>query len=122
VLFHSVLVNLLDNAVKYTPAGTPVELVGRRAGGDPEVGAGRVELIVADRGPGLAAGELERIFEKFVRGSTYASQRGVGLGLTICKSIVEAHGGTIRARARDGGGAEFVISLPAVAARSDPGS
>jgi two-component system, OmpR family, sensor histidine kinase KdpD len=112
VLFQSVLVNLLDNGAKYTPVGTPLSLLGRRAAGSP---GGRVELIVADRGPGLAAGELESIFGKFVRGSTHASQRGVGLGLTICKRIVEAHGGTIRARSRDGGGAEFVIALPAVA-------
>jgi two-component system sensor histidine kinase KdpD len=110
VLFHSVLVNLLDNAVKYTPAATPITLAARA------IAPARVELVVADRGPGLAPGEHERVFEKFVRGSTHGSQRGVGLGLTICKRIVEAHGGTIGARARAGGGGEFVVTLPAVTA------
>jgi two-component system sensor histidine kinase KdpD len=125
VLFQSVLVNLLDNAVKYTPPGTPITL--RAHGfvppivddGDDRPRGPRVEIVVADRGPGLEAGELERVFEKFVRGTAHGSQRGVGLGLTICKQIVEAHGGTIRARARDGGGAEFVVTLPAVALAAD---
>jgi len=123
VVFQSALVNLIDNAVKYSPAGSPIELGARR--GAPHAGEGGrapargdaphgvVEMVVADRGPGLAPGESERVFEKFVRGAAHGARRGVGLGLTICRRIVEAHGGTIRARARAGGGAEFVITLPA---------
>jgi two-component system sensor histidine kinase KdpD len=112
VLFQSVLVNLLDNAAKYTPPASAVTLRAQGvAGADPEM----VELVVADRGPGLTEEERERVFEKFVRGSTRGSQRGVGLGLTLCRRIVEAHGGTIRAGAREGGGAEFVMRLPAAA-------
>jgi len=124
VLFHSVLVNLLDNAVKYTPAATPITLSARNVAAGPVApGSGAaalgVELVVGDRGPGLASGEHERVFEKFVRGAAHGAQRGVGLGLTICKRIVAAHGGAIRARARDGGGAEFVVTLPAVAAPAE---
>jgi len=122
VVFQSALVNLLDNAVKYTPAGSPIELLARRgpladaadgAGAPRPAPHGTVEIVVADRGPGLAPGETERVFEKFVRGAAHGARRGVGLGLTIARRIVEAHGGTIRARARAGGGAEFVITLPA---------
>jgi len=121
VVFQSALVNLLDNAVKYTPAGSPIDLLARRgppaaadgAGAPRPAPHGTVEIVVADRGPGLAPGETERVFEKFVRGAAHGARRGVGLGLTIARRIVEAHGGTIRARARTGGGAEFVITLPA---------
>jgi len=122
VVFQSALVNLLDNAVKYTPAGSPVELLARRgrpadaadgAGAPRPAPHGTVEIVVADRGPGLAPGETERVFEKFVRGAARGARRSVGRGLTIARRIVEAHGGTIRARARAGGGAEFVITLPA---------
>jgi two-component system sensor histidine kinase KdpD len=72
---------------------------------------GRVEIVVADRGPGIPAGEEQRVFEKFYRGSG-ASAGGVGLGLAICKGIVTAHGGQIFVRNRSGGGAEFHIQLP----------
>jgi two-component system sensor histidine kinase KdpD len=105
VLFEQVLVNLLDNAIKHTPPGTPI-LIGAAAGG------GGTEIEVADRGPGIAPGDEEALFEKFRRGAT-AQARGSGLGLAICRGIVEAHGGTIRAAARDGGGAVFTIALPA---------
>lgn len=108
VLFQSVLVNLIDNAIHYTPSGTPITLAAV-----PLDGGARVELSVADRGPGLAADEQESVFEKFTRGTARAASRGVGLGLTIARRIVEAHGGTIRARARLGGGAEFAVVLPA---------
>jgi two-component system sensor histidine kinase KdpD len=69
-----------------------------------------VEVVVADRGPGLPAGEEERIFEKFVRGA--GTGRGVGLGLAICRAIVAAHGGRIWAENRTGGGAAFRFTLP----------
>ena len=104
VLFEQVFVNLLDNAVKYTPAASPVEISARASDNE-------LEIEVADRGPGIAPGEEERIFEKFHRGA-HAGGGGVGLGLPICRGIVQAHGGTIVAANREGGGAEFRIRLP----------
>lgn len=104
VLFEQVIVNLLENAAKYTPARSPIDVRGSRRGAS-------VVVEIADRGPGIAEGSEERIFEKFHRGE-HVAIGGVGLGLSICKAIVEAHGGTIRAGAREGGGARFVITLP----------
>ncbi len=106
VLLEQVLVNLLENAVKYTPAGSPIEIRARmRPGG--------VEVVVADRGPGIPLGEEQRIFEKFYR-SPGAPGGGVGLGLAICRGIVMAHGGQLFADNRQGGGAEFRFQLPVV--------
>ncbi|HEY6000117.1 MAG TPA: DUF4118 domain-containing protein [bacterium] len=104
VLFEQVFVNLLDNALKYTPAGSPLAVGARFT-------SGAVEIEVADRGPGIPAGQEERVFEKFQRG---AQERGggTGLGLPICRGIVEAHGGTLVAANREGGGAVFRIVLP----------
>lgn len=104
VLFEQAFVNLLDNAVKYTPAGTPLAIGAR-------VADHVMEIQVADRGPGIPEGQEERIFEKFNRG-TQTGSSGVGLGLPICRGIVEAHGGTISAANREGGGAVFLIRLP----------
>jgi len=104
VLFEQVFVNLLDNAVKYTPAGSPIDIDARAA--DREL-----EIQVADRGPGIAPDERERIFEKFHRGA-HAGGGGVGLGLPICRGIVQAHGGTLVADDRPGGGTVFRIRLP----------
>jgi two-component system, OmpR family, sensor histidine kinase KdpD len=108
LLMEQVLVNLLENAVRYTPAGSPIEITARRLGE-------QVEIRVADEGPGLPAGTEQRLFEKFFRGTLAQpdSRRGVGLGLAICRGVVKAHGGTITARNRPGGGAEFLIALPA---------
>ena len=103
VLFEQVLWNLLENAVKHTPEGTPIDLVA--SGGEREV-----SIEVADRGPGIPPAILPRIFEKFVRAS--AGEGGVGLGLAIVRGIVRAHGGTIAALAREGGGALFRVSVP----------
>jgi two-component system sensor histidine kinase KdpD len=106
VLLEQVFVNLLENAAHYTSPGSRIELHARRVGD-------RVEIVVADDGPGLPAGSEERVFEKFYRAaSTPDGRRGVGLGLAICKAIVEAHGGRITARNRPSGGAEFIIALP----------
>jgi two-component system sensor histidine kinase KdpD len=104
VLFEQVLVNLVDNAIKHTPPGTPIEI------GAHEVGSG-IAIEVADRGSGIPAGFEEVLFEKFQRGSDAGSQ-GSGLGLAICRGIVEAHRGTIRAARRAGGGAVFTVLLP----------
>ncbi|HVP13927.1 MAG TPA: sensor histidine kinase KdpD [Terriglobales bacterium] len=105
VLIGQVLFNLLENAVKYTPAGAPIEV--RAALED-----GALQLEVADRGPGLPEGEEERVFEKFYRGRREGEPSGVGLGLSICRGIVEAHGGRIVARNREGGGSVFRVTLP----------
>jgi len=104
ILLQQVLVNLLENAAKYTPPGTEITVSARE--GDREV-----EIIVADSGPGLSAGEDEKIFGKFYR-AEQGRGGGVGLGLTICKGIVTAHGGRIWATARSEGGAAFHFTLP----------
>jgi two-component system, OmpR family, sensor histidine kinase KdpD len=106
VLIEQVLVNLLDNAAKYTPPGTPVEITATVEGGEAVV-------RVADHGPGLAAGEEQQIFDKFVRGAAAApGRRGAGLGLAICRAIVEIHGGRIWAENRPEGGARFTFTIP----------
>ncbi len=99
-----VFINLLENAAKYTPAGTPIEIAGTLAG--PEL-----RLVVADHGPGLPPGQEEKIFEKFYQGRP-GTARGAGLGLAICRSIIEAHNGRITAKNRPEGGAEFSFTLP----------
>jgi two-component system sensor histidine kinase KdpD len=103
LLIEQVLMNLLDNAIKYTPEGTPLELSAEVKGND-------VVMELADRGPGIPPGDEERIFEKFVRRAAVGS--GIGLGLTICKAIVNAHGGQIWAESRPGGGSVFRFTLP----------
>ena len=105
VLMERVLANLLENAVKYTPPGTPIEIAAR-------VADGRLEVSVSDEGPGIPAGQEEAIFEKFVRGVAESATPGVGLGLAISRAIVEAHGGTIRARKGRARGACFTFTLP----------
>jgi two-component system, OmpR family, sensor histidine kinase KdpD len=105
VLIERVLVNLLENAAKYTPPGTPIE-IGATASGD------AVELHVDDRGPGLPRGREEAIFRKFERGQKESATPGVGLGLAISRSIAEAHGGSLRAANREAGGARFTLRLP----------
>jgi two-component system, OmpR family, sensor histidine kinase KdpD len=104
VLFGQVLWNLLENAAKYTAPGTPLDLAAFEE-------EGAVIIEVRDRGPGIPPGEEERIFEKFYRGKSN-SARGAGLGLPICRAIVQAHRGTIQALPRKGGGAIFQIRLP----------
>lgn len=105
VLMERVLVNLLENAVKYTPEGTPIELRGTALPDE-------VELSVCDQGPGLPIGREEDLFKKFERGHRESSTSGVGLGLALCRAIVVAHGGSIRAAAAPGGGACFVMRFP----------
>jgi two-component system sensor histidine kinase KdpD len=106
VLLGQVVVNLLENAVKYTPPGTPLEI-------SAHVTAEDVELDVCDRGPGFAPGQEQQIFEKFFRGESQGA-RGAGLGLAICKAIMTAHRGRIQAANREGGGACFRLQLPLV--------
>ena len=105
VLSEQVLINLLDNALKYTPGDSPVDI-------SASTDDGVLAVEVADRGPGLVAGDEQRVFEKFYRSPTVPA-RGSGLGLSICKGIVEAHGGRIEAANRPGGGTVFRFVLPA---------
>jgi two-component system sensor histidine kinase KdpD len=105
VLIEQVFINLLDNAVKYTPTGTPIEISAALLDG-------AVRVDVADHGPGLPPGEEARIFEKFYRVPGATSTSGVGLGLTICRGIITAHGGRIWAENRPGGGALLRFTLP----------
>jgi two-component system sensor histidine kinase KdpD len=106
VLLQQVLVNLLDNADKYTPKGRPIDILVEASPQD-------LLIAVADRGPGIPEDLRDRIFEKFFRVHAESAQSGVGLGLAICRAIVEAHGGDIRAENRGGGGAVFRLRLPA---------
>jgi len=110
VLIAQVLGNLVENAIKHTPPGTPMEI---RAG----TSDGKLIVRVRDHGPGLPSGEETRVFEKFHRVRAEEAQSGFGLGLSICKYIVEAHGGSIDATSIDAssdadGGAEFRFELP----------
>jgi two-component system sensor histidine kinase KdpD len=104
ILIEQLLVNLLENALRYAPAGA-LEIAAKRCDGG-------VEITVADRGPGLPAEVRAQPFEKFVRGAG-ARGPGVGLGLAICHGIASAHGGAISAEPRPGGGTIFRVRIPA---------
>lgn len=105
---RQVVANLVDNAVKYTPAGGSVWL-GAEARGS------RVAITVRDTGPGIPPGEQEKIWQRLYRGDHSRSQRGLGLGLSLVKALVEAHGGTVAVANHPGGGAVFTVELPAAA-------
>ncbi|MES2150256.1 MAG: two-component system sensor histidine kinase KdpD [Pseudomonadota bacterium] len=105
VLIERVLCNLLENAAKYTPVGSHIVVVARPHGA-------WMNVTVYDNGPGLPPGREEAVFEKFTRGERESAKPGVGLGLAICRAIVEAHGGKIDACASPEGGAGIVFSLP----------
>jgi two-component system sensor histidine kinase KdpD len=104
VQIEQVLVNLLDNAIKYTPAGSPISILATATDR-------AVTIEVADRGPGLAPDQQTKVFEKFDR-SGLGDGRGTGLGLAICEGIVRAHGGRIWAQNMPEGGVAFLFSLP----------
>jgi two-component system sensor histidine kinase KdpD len=114
VLIEQVFINLLENSIKYAPSDSPIDL-------SASVNGAAIVIEVADRGPGLPPGDEQRIFEKFYRARAPASPNGsgVGLGLTICRGIVEAHGGRIWAENRAGGGAAFRFTLPIKAEEKD---
>jgi two-component system sensor histidine kinase KdpD len=105
ILIEQVMFNLIENAHKYAPPERPIDVSAVIDGRD-------LRLEVADRGAGLASGEEARVFEKFYRGATRSARPGFGLGLTVCRGMVEAHGGTIAAANRPGGGAVFTVRLP----------
>ena len=105
VLIEQVLINLVDNAIKYTPPESPIEVSAEDTGA-------AVLIEFADRGPGLPPGEERHIFEKFHRAEVTPPVRGAGLGLAICRGIVQAHGGRIWAENRPGGGVTVRFTLP----------
>ncbi|MDR3388463.1 MAG: sensor histidine kinase KdpD [Rudaea sp.] len=108
VMIGQVLGNLVENAQKHTPPGSAIHIAVTHE-------RGTIAVSVRDEGPGLPAGMERRIFEKFQRGNDEGAQSGFGLGLTICKAIIEAHDGSISARNLAGGGAEFRFTLPLTA-------
>ena len=105
VLIEQVLLNLLDNALKFSPAGSALAIRGW-------VEAGQAHLSVADQGPGFRGGEEARVFDKLYRGSLSGLASGAGLGLAICRGIALAHGGSIQAATGPQGGARVTLSLP----------
>jgi two-component system sensor histidine kinase KdpD len=105
VLVERVLCNLLENAAKYSPAGSTIAIGAR-------VADGFAHVSVSDEGRGFPAGRHEELFGVFVRGERESNVPGTGLGLAICRAIVEAHGGTIGAEDRPGGGAQVTFTLP----------
>ncbi|HEX9116158.1 MAG TPA: sensor histidine kinase KdpD [Anaerolineae bacterium] len=104
-LIVQALYNVVDNALKYSPAGTPID-IGAGAAGD------SIRIEIADRGVGISGDDLPHIFDKFYRVQNPGGVKGTGLGLSITKGIVEAHRGTISAAARPGGGTVITIVLP----------
>ncbi|MFY9344698.1 MAG: ATP-binding protein [Planctomycetota bacterium] len=105
LLIEQLVVNLLENAARYAPPASPIE-VGVHHAGD------CIRIHVADRGPGVPASQRERVFEKFYRGGTSRRAAGAGLGLAICRAIAQLHGGRIWVEERPGGGAMFQVELP----------
>jgi two-component system sensor histidine kinase KdpD len=105
IAFERVLVNLLDNAAKYTPRGSTISVRAKASGNI-------MRLFIEDNGLGLPKRDHEQLFEAFTRGARESTITGVGLGLALCRTIVAAHGGTIRAEQLLPHGASFEISLP----------
>jgi len=106
-LMEEVLTNLIDNAIKYSPKGGKITISGRNIGKE-------VRVTVADEGIGIPKEDMKRIFERFQRTdrSVVKKVKGIGLGLYICKSIVEAHGGRIEVASKVGKGSQFTFTLP----------
>lgn len=105
VLIEQVLTNLIENAIKYTPAGSPIDI-------SAELLVSKLTITVSDYGRGIPQGMEAKVFDKFYRLESESHQGGVGLGLTLCRTIIEAHGGTIYAANQYGKGASFIINLP----------
>jgi two-component system sensor histidine kinase KdpD len=105
VLIEQVLANLIENAIKYTPPGSPIDI-------SAELLPTALIITVSDYGLGIAKGMEEKIFDKFYRVEAETLQNGVGVGLTLCRTIIETHGGMIHAANRAGKGASFTIHLP----------
>jgi len=111
---EQVAANLIDNAVKYTSSGGRVNVsIGRD--GD------RAFIRVRDTGPGVPPDEVSRIWDRLFRGDTSRTERGLGLGLSLVKAIVETHGGAVRVDSEIGKGSTFTVALPASELRNTPG-
>jgi len=106
VLYAQAVTNVLENALRHTPAGTPIEITAMLADGV-------LALAVRDHGPGLPAGSETRVFEKFWRGDARRDRAGSGLGLTIARAVAVAHGGQLSAANHPQGGAVFTLEVPA---------
>ena len=104
-LMQAVFINLIENAVKFTPPETVIEIVAI-------ADKNKVIVRVEDQGPGIVADEVDKLFKKFYRGRMLTTERGLGLGLAICQKIIKSHGGKIWAENRKEGGAAFCFSLP----------
>ena len=102
---EQVAANLIDNAVKYAPAGGRVTVQVQTEGPD-------ALLIVSDNGPGIPPDELPKIWDRLFRGDRSRTERGLGLGLSLVKAIVEAHGGRVEASSAVGQGSRFTVRLP----------
>lgn len=102
---RQVLANLLDNALKYSRPGGNVVVQGRLV-------QGQVEVIVRDQGEGIPPEDIPRIFERLYRGDKSRSHRGLGLGLSLVKAVLKAHGGQISVQSEVGKGSQFVFTLP----------
>jgi two-component system, OmpR family, sensor histidine kinase KdpD len=105
-LIQEVLINLIDNAIKFTSHESPIEISVELRGKD------KVMVSVQDRGPGIMQDEVKQLFEKFYRGRKLRTERGLGLGLALCRLIIKAHGGDIWVENRPDGGAAFRFTLP----------
>lgn len=106
ILIERVFCNLIENAAKYSPAGSRIEISAQQK-------SGQIEIRVRDHGPGFPAGREQEVFALFGRGAIESPQPGFGLGLAICRAIVEAHGGSIAAGNHEHGGAVVTFVLPA---------
>jgi signal transduction histidine kinase len=105
---RQVLANLVDNAIKYTPQGGRVDLRAEAAAG------GAVEIRVSDTGVGIPEDELPRIWDRLFRGDRSRSEKGLGLGLSLVKAIVEAHGGEVSATSTGDVGTTFTLRFPTI--------
>lgn len=117
---EQIVTNLLGNAIKYSNPGGSIEIETRRLPTESSSDRRFVELRISDSGPGVRGKDRERIFEPYVRAGDESTAGGLGLGLAICKRLVEAHGGSIACSDRPGGGARFSFTLPA--GDDEPGS
>ncbi|MBI2955530.1 MAG: ATP-binding protein, partial [Chloroflexi bacterium] len=112
VEIDQVLSNLIENAIKYTPSNTEIEITAR-------LSDSKIRVDVADRGPGIAPSALPHMFQPFYRANSQGPRpKGTGLGLAVAKGLVEAHGGRIWAENRSGGGSRFSFELPLMATAS----
>jgi len=111
-LLHYALMNLLDNAFKYSPEGSPIELAIKKVGANPHT----ISLLISDQGPGVPPAEQDKIFSKYYRATQSAGAPGLGLGLYIARHLVVSCGGTLEYRGKPKAGACFELALPTATA------